>query len=73
MDNQDDFAHNFSIYTDDTFSTPLEGHTTPLDTTVVNQTIDYPFPPVPDAGTYFFQCDFHPVAAMRGTFIVAES
>jgi plastocyanin len=70
MDNQDDLAHNFSIYTDDSFTEGLEGFTTPLDPGVVNREVDYPFQPIDEEATYFFQCDFHPIPAMRGTFIV---
>ena len=72
MDNQDPFAHNFSIYTDDSFTEGLEGYTTPLDPGVVSRPETYEFPPIEDEATYFFQCDFHPVPAMRGSFIVGS-
>jgi len=74
LDNRDIFAHNFSIYTDDSFAldAALENFTTPLDQSLVSTVRPLPFGGIDEAGTYFFQCDFHPIPAMRGTFIVGS-
>lgn len=67
LDNQDPLPHDFSIYpsaadlTNALFSSiqdPNNGSTTNT----------YPIPAL-DAGTYYFQCDFHPTT-MFGNFIV---
>ncbi len=67
FENKDPFAHNFSIYRDDSASgeplftvEPFPGP----------ETKTLQIPPIP-AGEYYFQCDIHPV--MNGTVVVAES
>jgi plastocyanin len=74
LDNQDAFPHDFSIYPSSdpsdvtpeaalfySFSDPDPG----------SGSKPYNIDPISRAGTYFFQCDFHP-NTMTGTFIVAK-
>jgi plastocyanin len=69
LDNQDTgVPHNFAIYADDAYTQPLfQGETVTGPTSV-----PYTVPPL-DPGTYFFRCDVHPIPAMEGTVVVAES
>jgi plastocyanin len=66
FDNRDTgLPHNFALYRDPAYTDALfkgELITGPAK-------IRYEFP-APGPGTYFFQCDVHPVPAMRGTFTV---
>lgn len=67
FDNQDaGIPHNFALYRDagytDNFFRPATFLTGPAKT-------EYRFPR-PQPGTYYFQCDVHPIAAMRGTMII---
>ena len=65
LDNKDPFAHNLSIYQDDTASgRPLftfEPFSGP-------QAKTFPVPAIPE-GEYYFRCDIHPT--MQGTVVVA--
>jgi plastocyanin len=57
-------THNFSIYTDQSATTPeFQG-----ENTTGPQAVDYEIPKLP-AGTYFFRCDVHPTT-MTGTLTV---
>ena len=46
--------------------------TTTLDGAPVSETVEYDFDAIDEANTYYFQCDFHPIPSMRGTFVVVE-
>ena len=71
FDNQDEFAHNVSIYADPEYSKPVQQ--TPFDETApVSESVTYDFDPIPEPGTLYFQCDFHPQLSMRGVFAVVE-
>jgi hypothetical protein len=71
FDNQDSVAHNVSIYADPEYSTPVQ--TTPFDDTApVSEPRQYDFDPIPEPGTLYFQCDFHPQPSMQGVFVVVE-
>jgi plastocyanin len=60
--NRENLAHNVSIYRDAAFKEPV------FEGIVFNGpgTRWYPVPALVP-GTYFFQCDIHPIDAMRGT------
>ncbi len=66
MDNQDaGVPHNFAVYADDGFKQAIvKGDicTAPCQDTVTVGPLE--------PGTYYFQCDVHPVASMRGTLVV---
>ncbi len=69
LDNQDPIAHDFSIYPSSTdLQSPLFSSLTNPNPGQTQVTYDID---ALDAGTYFFQCDFHPTS-MTGTFIVAK-
>jgi plastocyanin len=68
FDNEDPQPHNISIYSDSGYTTPVE--TTPLDGAPVSEKVGFDFKPIDQPGTLYFQCDFHPIPAMRGTFAV---
>jgi plastocyanin len=66
LDNQDaTIPHNFALYRDAAYSDEIfKG-----DPVTGPGQKEYRFP-APGPGTYYFQCDFHPVPAMRGTVTV---
>jgi plastocyanin len=71
LDNQDPTTlHDFSIYRSqgDT-SNPF--FTSSSDPAPGGQTTPYKIDPIDEAGSYYFQCDFHPTS-MFGTFVVAK-
>jgi len=70
LDNKDPFAHNISLYTDSSATTPIQAQ--PLDASFVSASKTYDFNPISKpSNTYFFRCDFHPTQ-MFGTFVVAK-
>jgi plastocyanin len=63
MTNKDPVPHNFSVYvTEDAEQSIFVGERT------LAGTITYEFGAPVDPGTYYFQCDIHPV--MNGDFVV---
>ncbi len=69
LENQDSVAHDFSIYPSSSdLQNPLFSSLT--DPNPGQTTTKYNIGAL-DAGTYWFQCDFHPTS-MTGTFIVAK-
>lgn len=62
--------HNLAFYTDSSASTPLVDPDSIGDLLRAGDTAEVAFT-TPAAGSYFFQCDFHPTE-MRGTFEVKE-
>lgn len=72
FDNQDPFAHNLSIYEDAAYTKPVE-QMPQDDSAPVDEEVEYDFKPIDQPGTLYFQCDFHPIPAMRGTFEVIEA
>jgi plastocyanin len=70
LDNQDPIPHDFSIYPSSTdLQNPL--FSSLADPNPGQTSVTYDIDAL-DAGTYFFQCDFHPTS-MTGTFIVAKT
>jgi plastocyanin len=69
LKNQDPFLHDFSVYPSPSDVTQTHalfyGATKPA---TPSASTPYDIPPL-KAGTYYFQCDFHPTS-MFGTFIV---
>lgn len=70
FDNQDPFPHNLSIYSDADYSTPVQQM--PQTGAPVSEKITYHFDAIDQPGTYYFQCDFHPIPSMRGVFEVVK-
>jgi plastocyanin len=66
MDNQDrGIPHNFAVYLDDGFKQVVAKTdicTAPCEETLTLESLQ--------PGEYYFQCDVHPVASMRGTLQV---
>jgi plastocyanin len=66
LDNQDpNIPHNFALYRDAGYSQEIFK---PDPVTGPGEK-EYRFP-APGPGTYYFQCDFHPIPGMRGTVTV---